>query len=164
MIDGSKPVKSTRSVTIKGDDRTLDETSLARARKLVGLKGYVTNIAADVMPAPEVISKYHDLWHVEQSFRMSKHDLQARPMFHRTREAIEAHPDHLVFAALAVASRIQNQTGLAIANVVKQLRPLRTSTITMTASPRTSRPRFPQLNAKSSTTSASKPLAKWLRS
>jgi hypothetical protein len=80
VIDGSKPVKSTRFVTIKGDDRTLDEASLARARKLVGLKGYVTNIAADVMPAPEVISKYHDMWHVEQSFRMSKHDLQARPM------------------------------------------------------------------------------------
>ena len=130
VIDGSNPVKSTRFVTIKGDDRTLDEASLARAHKLVGLKGYVTNIAADVMPAAEVISKYHDLWHVEQSFRMSKHDLQARPIFHRTREAIEAHLS-IVFAALAVARRIQNQTGLAIANVVKQLRPLRTSTITI---------------------------------
>ena len=35
------------------------------------------------MPAGEVISSYHDLWHVEQSFRMSKTDLRARPMFHR---------------------------------------------------------------------------------
>ena len=43
------------------------------------------------MTATEVISKYHDLWHVEQSFRMSKTDLRARPMFHRTRDAIEAH-------------------------------------------------------------------------
>lgn len=115
VIDGSKPAKSTRFVTISGDDRLLDEASLARARKLIGLKGYVTNIAADVMPAAEVISKYHDLWHGEQSFRTSKHDLQARPMFHRTREAIEAHLS-IVFAALAVACRIQNQTGLAIAS------------------------------------------------
>ena len=130
VIDGTKAVKSTRFVTISGDDRTLDEASLARARKLVGLKGYVTNIPTDVMGAAEGITKYHDLWHIEQSFRMSKHDLAARPIFHRTRDAIEAHLT-IVFAALAVARRIQNQTDLAIANVVKQLRPLRTSMITI---------------------------------
>jgi len=107
-----------------------ESEGLARARKLVGLKGYVTNIPTDVMGAVEVITKYHDLWHIEQSFRMSKHDLAARPIFHRTRDAIEAHLT-IVFAALAVARRIQNQTDLAIANVVKQLRPLRTSMITI---------------------------------
>ena len=32
-----------------------------------------------VMPAAEVITSYHDLWHVEQSFRMSKTDLAAGP-------------------------------------------------------------------------------------
>ena len=42
------------------------------------------------MPAAEVIAKYHDLWHVEQSFRMCKTDLRARPIFHHTRDAIEA--------------------------------------------------------------------------
>ena len=71
--------------------RSLDEAALARARRLVGLKGYVTNIPASLMPAPEVIASYHDLWHVEASFRMSKSDLAARPMFARTRDAIEAH-------------------------------------------------------------------------
>ena len=43
--------------------------------RLVGLKGYVTNIDAAQMPAAEVIGKYHELWHVERSFRMSKTDL-----------------------------------------------------------------------------------------
>jgi hypothetical protein len=42
---------------------------------LVGLKGYVTNVPVTVMPAAEVIARYHDLWHVEKSFRMSKSDL-----------------------------------------------------------------------------------------
>ena len=65
------------------------------------LKGYVTNIPATLMPAGEVIGSYHDLWHVEQSFRMSKTDLRARPMFHHTRDAIEAHLT-IVFTALAV--------------------------------------------------------------
>lgn len=142
IIDGSKPVKSTRFVTISGDDRTLDEASLARARKLVGLKGYVTNVPAADMPAIEVISKYHDLWHVEASFRMSKHDLAARPMWHRTRESIEAHLT-IVFTALAVARRIQNQTGLAIANVIRQLRPLRTSTITINGTTENFPPQIP---------------------
>jgi len=36
------------------------------------------------MDAGEVVSSYHELWHVEQSFRMSKHDLPARPVFHHT--------------------------------------------------------------------------------
>ena len=51
----------------------------------------MTNIPAGVMGAGEVIGSYHDLWHVEQSFRMSKSDLAARPMFHHQRDSIEAH-------------------------------------------------------------------------
>jgi hypothetical protein len=34
-----------------------------------------------------------------------------------------------VFTALAVSRTIQNSTGLAVANVIKQLRPLRSATI-----------------------------------
>ncbi len=45
----------------------LDEKALARARRLAGLKGYVSNIPATVMPASQVIASYHELWHVEQS-------------------------------------------------------------------------------------------------
>ena len=42
---------------------TVVMASLARARSLVGLKGYVTNIPARLMDASEVISSYHELWH-----------------------------------------------------------------------------------------------------
>jgi hypothetical protein len=77
-IAGAKKVKTTRFVKTSNGKRALDEALPARARRLVGLKGYVTNIPAAVMPADEVMAKYHDLWHVEQSFRMSKSDLRAR--------------------------------------------------------------------------------------
>lgn len=80
IVDGSKKAKSARFVKVRGDDRAVDEASLARAQSLVGLKGYVTNVPTAVMAATEVIAKYHDLWHVEKSFRMSKTDLDARPM------------------------------------------------------------------------------------
>ena len=92
--------------------------------KLSGYKGYVSNIPADVMSAVEVISSYHDLWHVEQSFRMSKTDLKARPIFHRTRDAIEAHLT-VVFTALAVARSMQDETGVSLKKIITSLRPLR---------------------------------------
>jgi hypothetical protein len=36
-----------------------------------------------------VIGAYHRLWHIEKSFRMSKHDLRARPIYHHMRESID---------------------------------------------------------------------------
>ena len=128
VIAGEKATRTPRFVTTSNGARSLDEAALARARKLVGLKGYVTNIPASVMTAGEVISNYHDLWHVEQSFRMSKTDLAARPMFVRTKDAIDAHLT-IVFTALAVARTAQNRSGLAIRNLIRQLRPLRSATI-----------------------------------
>ena len=54
---------------------------------------------------------------------MSKSDIAARPIYHHTRESIEAHLT-IVFAALAVARYLQNATGLSIKKIVRTLRPL----------------------------------------
>jgi hypothetical protein len=70
VVAGQKTARTPRFVRTANGSRSLDEAALARARRLTGLKGYVTNINAEVMPAGEVIANYHDLWHVEQSFRM----------------------------------------------------------------------------------------------
>ena len=142
VIAGEQAARTPRFVKKNGGATVLDETSLARARRLVGLKGYVTNIPATVMPAGEVISCYHDLWQVEASFRMSKTDLKARPLFARKRDAIEAHLT-IVFTALAVSREVQNRTGLAIRNVVRQLRPLRSATLAINASAQTFPPHIP---------------------
>jgi hypothetical protein len=45
-----------------------------------------------------VIGSYHQLFHIEKSFRMAKSDLQARPIYHRKHDSIEAHLT-IVFAA-----------------------------------------------------------------
>ena len=128
VVDGDKPARTPRFVTTRNGAQQLDEASLARARRLVGLKGYVTNIDASLMPAAEVIASYHDLWHVEASFRMSKSDLAARPMFARTRDTIEAHLT-IVFTALAVSREVQNRTGLSLRRFLRTLKPLRSATI-----------------------------------
>ena len=139
VIEGQKAARSPRFVKTAGGKRSLDEASLERARQLAGLKGYVTNIPANVMAATEIIGSYHDLWHVEQSFRMSKSDLRARPMFHRTRDAIEAHLT-IVFTALAVSRTVQARTGLAVRNVTRQLRTLRSATIAINGTTQTFAP------------------------
>lgn len=128
VVAGDKTARTPRFVTVRHGARELDEASLQRARRLVGLKGYVTNIDATLMPATEIIASYHDLWHVEASFRMSKTDLAARPMFARTRDAIEAHLT-IVFTALALSREVQTRTGLSLRRFLRTLKPLRSATI-----------------------------------
>src|SRR4029077_20730315 len=91
----------------------------AKTRALAGWKGYTTNLTAQ--SAEFVIDAYHQLWHIEKSFRMSQHDLQARPVYHHIRESIEAHLS-IVVAALAVSHWIEHQTGLSIKKFVRTAR------------------------------------------
>src|SRR5215471_14820704 len=56
---------------------------------------------------------------------MAKSDLQARPIYHRKRDSIEAHLS-IVFAALAVSRWIERQTGWSIRKFVKAARRYRT--------------------------------------
>jgi len=64
----------------------------------------------------------------KSSFRMSKHDLEARRIYHHTRESIEAHVT-IVFAAHAVSHRIEHQTGWSIKKFVRTAHRHRTVTI-----------------------------------
>ena len=74
------------------------------------------------------------MWQVEASFRMSKTDLRARPMFHHDRDAIEAHLT-IVVTALAVARHLQDQTGMSIKKIVQALRPLQQVTVVIAGHP-----------------------------
>ena len=108
---------------LAGGDRPVNRALEAKARALAGLKGYVTNLTN---PDPEfVIGAYHQLWHIQKSFRMSKHDLRARPIYHHKRESIDAHLA-IVFAALAVTHFIEDRTGWSIKKFVRTARRSRT--------------------------------------
>ena len=122
-VAGKVPVKRNRIVTLSGGDRAVNRDLEAKARALAGIKGYVTNLPDPT--ADTVISAYHQLWQVEKSFRMSKHDLQARPIYHRQRDSIEAHLN-IVFAALAVSRWIEHHTGWSIKRFVRTARRYRT--------------------------------------
>ncbi|WP_433715793.1 IS1634 family transposase [Nocardia sp. CA-084685] len=122
-VDGKAPVKRNRFIKLAGATKTVDRALETKTRALAGIKGYTTNLTS---ATPEfVIGAYHQLWHVEKSFRMSKHDLAARPIYHHKRESIEAHLN-IVFAALAVSHWIEHRTSWSIRTFVQTARRYRT--------------------------------------
>jgi hypothetical protein len=122
-VAGKVPVKRNRFIKLTGADKSVNRELEAKARGLAGWKGYITNI--DNPTTEFVIGAYHQLWHIEKSFRMSKHDLRARPIYHHKRESIDAHLT-VVFAALAVTRLIEERTGWSIKHFVRTARRYRT--------------------------------------
>ena len=128
-VAGKAPVKRNRFIRLDGADKSVNRTLEAKARALAGWKGYTTNLATcpDGTPitAQFVIEAYHRLFQIEASFRMSKHDLAARPIYHHKHESIDAHLT-VVFAALAVARLVEERTGWSIRRFVRTARRYRT--------------------------------------
>ena len=128
-VAGQVPIKRNRFIQLCGGAHTINRELETKARTLAGIKGYITNLRAcpDGTPvtAEFVIGAYHGLFQIEKSFRMSKHDLQARPIYHRKRDSIEAHLS-IVFAALAVSRWIEQATGWSIRKFIRAARRYRT--------------------------------------
>lgn len=91
-------------LTMEGDVKvSIDYDKLETDAKWDGLKGYLTN--TDIS-ASQVYAAYHNLWHVERAFRISKSKIEIRPMFHFTRRRIEAHIC-ICFVALKVYKELE---------------------------------------------------------
>lgn len=127
IIKGITTGKKAKFLSVKTKEKKLNQALIDKAKILAGIKGYVTNLA---VPDEQVIASYHQLWHVEQSFRMSKSDLKARPIFHQKRDSIEAHLT-IVLAALAIGKVIENNTGMSIKRFVRTIRPIRSGVVTI---------------------------------
>jgi len=131
IIDGKGSAKRNRFLKASAATPEIDEGLVASARARAGLRSYVTNLEAD----PEFIAHaYHQLYHIEAAFRMSKHDLEARPAYHYKRERIEAHLT-IVFAALAVGKWIEARADLSLRAFLNAVRPIREITIEVAGTP-----------------------------
>ena len=126
-VAGKTPVKRNRFVTLSGADKAVNRTLEAKARALAGWKGYTTNLTdhAAGHTAEFVVGAYARLFEIERSFRMSKHDLAARPIYHHKRASIEAHLT-VVFTALAVSRLVEERSGWSIRRFVQTARRYRT--------------------------------------
>ncbi len=67
----------------------IDKEKIEKAAKWDGLHGIITNHTE--MSAQAVATHYRSLWQVEESFRINKHDLKVRPIFHWNPARIRAH-------------------------------------------------------------------------
>ena len=68
-----------------------------------GLKGYITNTS---LRSKQIIENYNHLWQIEKAFRISKTDLQIRPIYHRLRHRIEGHIC-IAFTAYAIYKELE---------------------------------------------------------
>lgn len=78
-----------------------------------GLKGYLTNTT---LTRQEIINNYGQLWKIEKAFRVSKHDLKIRPIYHRLQKRIEAHIT-INFVAYKVYKELERQLKLKTDNM-----------------------------------------------
>ena len=112
----SKKLKFTRT---KGQEIDLNEVLIMKTQKLLGIKGYYTNLEASVADNQTIIERYHELYKIEQAFRISKNDLQTRPIFHFKEEPIKLHI-LICFIALVVSKHIELKTGISIRKFIDE--------------------------------------------
>lgn len=80
----------------KGDDSkcdliiTIDEEKIKADAVWDGLKGLIVN-ETSTLSNEEILTQYNNLWQVEESFRITKHDLKIRPVYHWKPRRVKAH-------------------------------------------------------------------------
>jgi transposase len=87
---------------------TLDEDKISDDSRWDGLHGVVTNSGLDPV---EVLSRYNELWNVEAAFRVTKHDLKVRPVYHWKPRRVRAHIA-ICFAAYALVKHLEYRVRL----------------------------------------------------
>ena len=111
----TQPSKIRKVKFLKTDQEKigLNEDLIEKTKMLLGIKGYYTDIEETVADNKTIIERYHDLYKIEQAFRVAKHDLQTRPIFHFKEEPIKLHV-LICFMGLAVSKHIELKTGNSI--------------------------------------------------
>ena len=91
----------------------INEGLIEKTKKLLGIKGYYTNLNEQVSDNKTIIERYHELYKIEQAFRVSKSDLQTRPIFHFKEQPIKLHI-LTCFMALTISKHIEIKAGISI--------------------------------------------------
>ena len=99
-------------------NRYLNQELIDKNTKLLGLKGYVTNLDNE---NKEIIEYYHNLVTVEHAFRIAKSDLEARPIYHHKEESIKNHM-LICFMALTMSVYLELKNKRSINSIVTDLK------------------------------------------
>ena len=97
---------------------SIDEAAVAEAERYDGY--YLICTSETDWDDGRVLDAYRELWRIEESFKVTKSELEARPVFVWTRPRIEAH--FLVcYVALTILRLLQRATGVPAARVREEL-------------------------------------------
>jgi hypothetical protein len=119
IIDNPSKNKKLKFTKASGQKLQLNQKLIDKTQKLLGIKGYYTNVEESIVPNGTIIERYHELYKIEQAFRISKSDLQTRPIFHYKEEPIRLHL-LICFMALAITKHIELQIQISIRNFVHE--------------------------------------------
>lgn len=86
----------------------IDPTKVEKEARFDGMYGVITNTKLSPF---EILSRYRRLWTIEAAFRITKHDLAMRPIYHFKPERIKAHVA-LCYLAYALLRHAQYRMGL----------------------------------------------------
>lgn len=113
VIEKPSKNKKLKFIQINNQKVELNEKLIDKTKKLLGIKGYYTNLKESVADNKTIIERYHELYKIEQAFRVAKSDLQTRPIFHFKEQPIKLHI-LICFFALVISKHIELQTGISI--------------------------------------------------
>ena len=88
----------------------LDEEKIKADEVWDGLKGLIVN-KTSTLTNDEILTQYNNLWQVEESFRITKHDLKIRPVYHWKPSRVKAHLA-ISFAALFLVRHLEHRVRL----------------------------------------------------
>jgi transposase len=80
---------SKKYISVENGSASVNQEKIEADAEWDGLHGVITN-ATDKTPS-DLLSRYRELWQIEEAFRISKHDLKMRPIYHWTENRIKAH-------------------------------------------------------------------------
>ena len=111
-------------LTLKGDCKIeLNEDKIKQEAAWDGLHGVITNIQNETVEY--ILHHYKNLWKIEETFRITKHDLKVRPIYHYTEHRIKAHIA-ICFVALCCVRHLEyrvskQQTKLSVKRIRDEL-------------------------------------------
>lgn len=119
VITNPSKGKRLKFTTSQNQKWELNNKLIEKTTKLLGLKGYYTDLKEEHVGNQTIIDRYHELYKIEQAFRISKSDLQTRPIFHYKEEPIKLHM-LICFMALVVSRHAELKSGWSIKKFVHE--------------------------------------------